>query len=350
MTAHPQADEFTIRHVADGLLTLAISDRASYAAANADTSAGGLGSSVTHGAHSRATPSGSRLFVCAAQLCSYGRSRAGGVRPYRFHVSGLPTRTVPLTPLGSGMRTFRPHTWSSKMTALTLGTSAIRELDGLYSLNDLHQAAGGEDKHAPFRFMRLDTTKALIEEIAKSPEMVVFKMTQGRNGGTYACRELVIAYAAWISPAFHLKVIRVFLAATTPQQHDPIDARALLLEGGSTPTVTLPPEIEQAVMDKTWELSREAHNLIYQHLRRRVASHAETGHPQRTINATLAMKALSGHTLGDALAHTYHSKLNNLIEDAEMFSRMASDLAKAMQRVQVPIAEKATHAISPHRE
>ena len=38
------------------------------------------------------------------------------------------------------------------MKTLTLGTSAIRQIDGLYSLNDLHQAAGDEaHKRAAFR-------------------------------------------------------------------------------------------------------------------------------------------------------------------------------------------------------
>ncbi|THJ33046.1 KilA-N domain-containing protein [Lampropedia aestuarii] len=98
-----------------------------------------------------------------------------------------------------------------------LQLDSIRQFDGLFSLNDLHRAAGGEDKHRPAFFLRNDQTKALIEEIQSVNSQSALCAVRGGNGGTYACRELVIAYAAWISAAFHLKVIRVFLG-TAPQQ------------------------------------------------------------------------------------------------------------------------------------
>ena len=99
------------------------------------------------------------------------------------------------------------------MTALIIGTSSIRQIDGLYSLNDLHVASGGNDNFKPVFFLRNAQTVALIEEIkGANSHLLLLKIEKGRNGGTYACKELVIAYAAWISPAFHLKVIRVFLA------------------------------------------------------------------------------------------------------------------------------------------
>lgn len=106
------------------------------------------------------------------------------------------------------------------MPAITLaiGNITIRQLNGLFSLNDLHKAAGGEAKHQPALFMRMEQTQALITEIGNSTDSQSFKTKEGRNGGTYACRELVIAYAAWISAAFHLKVIRVFLDAVQPQR------------------------------------------------------------------------------------------------------------------------------------
>ena len=51
------------------------------------------------------------------------------------------------------------------MKDLIISGNVIHLTDGLYSLNDLHKAAGGEDKHQPSLFMRLDSTKALVEEI-----------------------------------------------------------------------------------------------------------------------------------------------------------------------------------------
>lgn len=108
---------------------------------------------------------------------------------------------------------------SQSTIALTLGNIAVRQLNGLFSLNDLHKASGGETKHEPSQWLRNDQTKALVAEI-ESAGAKAFESKP--KVGTYACRELVIAYAAWISAAFHLKVIRVFLDAVQPQRpHNP---------------------------------------------------------------------------------------------------------------------------------
>ena len=106
-----------------------------------------------------------------------------------------------------------------KMSNLQILTQSIRTFENLYALNDLHIASGGKDKHRPNQFIRLDTTKALIAEIEKDNQHAL-KIIRGTNGGTYACEELVIAYAMWISPQFHLVVLRAFLAMhrNQPQQ------------------------------------------------------------------------------------------------------------------------------------
>lgn len=99
--------------------------------------------------------------------------------------------------------------------ALTLGTITVRQHDGLFSLNDLHRAAGGEPRQQPSLFLRMEWTKELAAEIHSTNSQTAVKtINGGPQRGTYACRELVIAYAAWISAAFHLRVIRVFLDAS----------------------------------------------------------------------------------------------------------------------------------------
>ncbi|PCH95357.1 MAG: DNA-binding protein [Gammaproteobacteria bacterium] len=106
------------------------------------------------------------------------------------------------------------------MTNLTILTKEIRLHDGLHSLNDLHKAAGNARKHTPSRFIRNEQTQELINEIGQDPDLGLGVNTihGGINRGTYVCKELVYAYAMWISPKFHLAVIRAFDQMCLTQQ------------------------------------------------------------------------------------------------------------------------------------
>lgn len=99
------------------------------------------------------------------------------------------------------------------MSNLTILNTAIRQIDNLFNLNDLHAISGSESKHKPSNFTRLDTTQELVAEIQKEePTATAVKSLRGTQGGTYACEEIALAYAMWISPKFHLVVLRAFLA------------------------------------------------------------------------------------------------------------------------------------------
>lgn len=110
------------------------------------------------------------------------------------------------------------------MSNLTVLKTSIRDLDGLYSLNDLHKASGNDPKHRPNQFVRLDITQDLINEIqgenSTAQICALRSINGGANRGTYACEELILSYAMWISPKFHLIVLRAFLAMqrNQPQQ------------------------------------------------------------------------------------------------------------------------------------
>ena len=102
------------------------------------------------------------------------------------------------------------------MSNLTILNSSIRQLDNLYSLTDLHRASGGKQKHKPVLFLSNQQTRELISEIEIEskvgiPTSAVKTVRGGKNPSTYACEELMLAYVMWISPKFHLIVLRAFL-------------------------------------------------------------------------------------------------------------------------------------------
>ncbi len=87
--------------------------------------------------------------------------------------------------------------------------------EGRFCLNDLHKAAGNEKRHAPSYWLNNQQTKERSYELETTGIPVV--TAGGRKGGTYVCKELVYAYAMWISAAFHLKVIRAYDALINNQ-------------------------------------------------------------------------------------------------------------------------------------
>lgn len=99
---------------------------------------------------------------------------------------------------------------------LVVADIAIRQdQDGRYCLNDLHKASGDEKLHQPSNWLRTDQTKSLVKELTDpqnrgSEQNQPLKVYKGGDGwqGTFVRRELVYAYAMWISPSFHIKVIR----------------------------------------------------------------------------------------------------------------------------------------------
>lgn len=97
---------------------------------------------------------------------------------------------------------------------ITILDNVVKVINGLFCLNDLHKASGGEKKHQPSFFMRNQETTDLINEIKLLDNLEDAGVMQRINGGdmrgTYVCKDLVYRYAMWISPKFALIVIRTF--------------------------------------------------------------------------------------------------------------------------------------------
>ena len=112
------------------------------------------------------------------------------------------------------MRSDKPEARAFQDWVTKVVLPAIRQdAEGRYCLNDLHKAAvaAGANKRTkePGKWMANASFTELVEELTtQNPGSFPVTTIEGRNGGTFVVKELVYAYAMWISPAFHLKVIR----------------------------------------------------------------------------------------------------------------------------------------------
>lgn len=112
------------------------------------------------------------------------------------------------------------------MTPLSLtiaGTGIRTDEAGRFCINDLHRLSGGHPSHHPGEWIRNERTRALINETGRAENSAgpLATVNDGSNNGTYVAKELVNAYAMWISPAFQLKVIRASGVEVLGEEHAP---------------------------------------------------------------------------------------------------------------------------------
>jgi hypothetical protein len=112
------------------------------------------------------------------------------------------------------------------MNELIIDTITIRkDSEGRYCLNDLHKAAGGEDKHKPANWLRNQQTQDLVEALYISLYSGVedcdsyienlFKVEKGGalRGGSWVHPILFLDYARWLSPSLYVSVITAYHSA-----------------------------------------------------------------------------------------------------------------------------------------
>lgn len=86
------------------------------------------------------------------------------------------------------------------------------DLQGRFSLTDLHKAAGSDPKLKPFLFLRSDSVEKVVGVLkAQNCAIEPISIKRGRyTGGTWVCKELVYKYAMWVDAEFEVRVIQTF--------------------------------------------------------------------------------------------------------------------------------------------
>ena len=155
---------------------------------------------------------------------------------------------------------------------ISISNVAIRQSSSqLFNLNDLYKASGSNPTHQPSNWLRNQQTKDLIAEIEAEGGKACEVINGGKNRGTFVCKELVYAYATWISAKFFLLVIRTFDAVVSGslktktalpnglslEQQDVVKAmhREILEQ--------TPPEMRKALAIKLWASIKQKFGCTY---------------------------------------------------------------------------------------
>lgn len=93
------------------------------------------------------------------------------------------------------------------------GYSIGKDKEGRVSLTDLWKAAGQVESKAPKFWIGQDATAMFIDTLAtvqKVTQDYLITVKRGKSGGTFADKQIALAYAKYLSPELHIAVNQIF--------------------------------------------------------------------------------------------------------------------------------------------
>ena len=82
----------------------------------------------------------------------------------------------------------------------------------MVSLTDMWKASGSPKHKESWRWKTLPQTAEFMAKVSNHVKSEVWKSGRGRHGGgTFAHKQIAIAYAKYLSPEFHMFVNEVFM-------------------------------------------------------------------------------------------------------------------------------------------
>jgi len=121
-----------------------------------------------------------------------------------------------------------PESRSSQNNCLTILSHPVRRRGDFYSLNDLHQAAGGDPGLHPERYLETPLARAWEASLDGRARSALLQGDDGVGGAregsvsVFARRELAQGYALWVGEGFALAVLRAFGAQAPGAELDPL--------------------------------------------------------------------------------------------------------------------------------
>lgn len=112
-----------------------------------------------------------------------------------------------------------------------------------------------------------------------------------------------------------------------------IDVKSLLLENHYELTAQLPAKLLNAIDKKAWEMTAEVHSLFREYLTHRMGGHQCKVLEQEVIDVPRALETIKNTTIGNALAHQFHSEIRSLERSIRFISYLSETALQEIRGV-----------------